>query len=87
MYVIIYFQKYSFHPPFLEKIVIFRRFQQKTNEVYDLSKTTFYQLKDAADAVLGREKAASLDEMFSVELKFIVDTLPECFSKILKPKF
>ena len=87
MYVIIYFQIYSFHSPFLEKIVIFRRFQQKTNEVYDLSKTTFYQLKDAADAVLGREKAASLDEMFSVELKFIVDTLPECFSKILKPKF
>ena len=34
--------------------------------------TTFYQLKDAASAVLACEKSKSLDELFSVELKFTI---------------
>ena len=87
MYVISYCQIYSFHPSLnLDKVVIFRSFQQTAKEVYDLShfkqehvpffnKTTFYQLKDAASAVLAREKATSLAELFSIELKFTVDTL------------
>ena len=44
-------------------------------------------MKDAAYAVLAREKSTSLAELFSVELKFTVDTLNEWFSKIIKPKF
>ena len=99
MYVISYCQIYSFHPSLnLDKVVIFRSFQQTAKEVYDLShfkqehvpffnKTTFYQLKDAASAVLAREKATSLAELFSIELKFTVDTLNDQFSKIMKEKF
>ena len=67
MYVISYCQIYSFHPSLnLDKVVIFRSFQQAANEIYDIShfkhehvpffnKTTFYQLKDAASAVLAPE--------------------------------
>ena len=44
-------------------------------------------MKDAASAVLVREKSTSLAELFSVELKYTVDTLNEWFSKIIKPKF
>ena len=99
MYVISYCQIYTFHPSLnLDKIVIFRSFQQKPDEIYDLShfkkehklffnRKAFYQLKDAADAVLAREKATSLAELFSVELKFTVDTLNEWFSTNIKPKF
>ena len=87
MYVISYCQIYLFHPPLnLDKVVIFRSFQQAAKEIYDLShfkqehvpffnKTTFYQLKDAASAALAREKATSLAELFSIELKFTVDIL------------
>ena len=99
MYVISYCQIHTFHPSLnLDKIVIFRSFQQKPDEIYDLShfkkehklffnRKAFYQLKDAADAVLAREKATSLAELFSVELKFTVDTLNEWFSANIKPKF
>ena len=51
------------------------------------NKTTFYQLKDAASAVLLQEKATSLAELFSVELKFTVDTLSDLFSRIIKLNF
>ena len=99
MYVISYCQIYSFHSSLnLDKIVIFRSFQQTSEGIYDLShfkrehvpyfdKTTMSQLKDAADAVLAREKPTSLAELFSVELKFTVDTLNDWFSSILKAKF
>ena len=99
MFVVSYCQIYLFHPFLsLDKIVIFWRFQQTVEEIYDLShfrqehillfnKTTFYQLKDAASAVLACEKSTSLAELFSVELKFTVDTLNEWFSRIIKPKF
>ena len=70
-YVISYCQIYSFHPSLnLDKIVIFQSFQQTAEEIYDLShfkckhvpycnKTTFSQLKDAADVVLACEKTTS----------------------------
>ena len=99
MFVVSYRQIYSFHPSLnLNKIVIFQSFQQTAEEIYDLShfkqehvpffnKTTFYQLKDAASAVLACKKSTSLAELFSVELKFTVDTLDEWFSRIIKPKF
>ena len=48
--------------------------------------TTFYQLKDAASAVLACEKSMSLAKLFSVQLKFTVDTLNDWFSRIIKPK-
>ena len=68
MFVMSYCQmKSSFHPTLnLEKIVIFRSFQQSAEETYDLShfrqehvaffnRTTFHQLKDAASVVLAHE--------------------------------
>ena len=99
MFVVSYCQIYSFHPSLnLDKIVIFRIFQQTAEEIYGLShfkqehipffnKTTFYQLKAAASAVLAREKSTSLAKLFSVELKFTVENLNEWFSRIIKPKF
>ena len=49
--------------------------------------TTFYRLKDATSAALARERSTSLAELFSVELKFTIDTLKAQFRKIIKPKF
>ena len=98
MFVVSYCQIYSFHPSLnLDKIVIFRTFQQTAEEIYNLShfkqdhiplfnKTTFCQLKDAASAVLAREKSTSLAGLFYVELKFTIDTLNDWFSRIIKPK-
>ena len=78
--------------------MIFRSYQQTADQIYDLShfknehaaffdRTTFYQLKDAVSAVLACEKSTSLAELFSVELKFTIDTLNEWFSRIIKLKF
>ena len=96
--VISYCQIYTFHPSLnLDKIVVFRSFQQKPEEMYDLShfkkehKPYFYQklhqLKDVADAVFARHKSISLAELFSVKLKFTINTLNARFSSIIKPKF
>ena len=82
----------------LDKIVIFRSFQQSAEEMYDLSnfkqehvaffnKTTFFQLKDVASAVLAREKSTSLAELFWLELKLTTDTLNDWFSNVIKPSF
>lgn len=51
------------------------------------NKTTFSQWKDAANTVLTCKKSTSLAELFSVELKFTVDTLNDWFSAIIKLKF
>ena len=87
MFVVSYCQIYSFHPNLnLEKIVIFRSFQQSAEEIYDFShfrqehvaffdRTTFYQLKDAVSALLASQKSTSLTELFSAKLKFTIDTL------------
>ena len=87
MFVVSYCQIYSFHPSLnLEKVVIYRSFQQSAEEIYDVNhfrqehvaffdRTTFFQLKDATSAVVAREKSTSLAELFSVELKFTIDTL------------
>ena len=37
--------------------------------------------------MLAREKATSVAELFSVELKFSADTLNDWFSRIIKLKF
>ena len=37
--------------------------------------------------MLGLEKSTSLAELFSVELKFTIDTLNDWFSDVIKPKF
>ena len=99
IYVVSYCQIYSFHPSLnLDKVVIFRSFQVTAEEIYNLShfkhehipffnKITFSRLEDAAVAVLVREKSTALAQLFSVELKFTVDTLNDWFSSILKPKF
>ena len=99
MFVVSYCQIHSFHPSLnLGKIVIFKSFQQSPEEIYDLNhfkqehvsyfdKITFCQLKDAAPAVLPCEKSTSLAELFSLELKFIIDTLNNWFSNTIKTKF
>ena len=45
------------------------------------NEATFFQLKDAASVVSAREKSTSLAELFSVELKFTVETLNDWFTK------
>lgn len=99
MYVVSYCQIYTFHPSLkLDKIVIYRSFQQTANEMFDLGHfrrehaaffdtITYQQLKDAAQNVLNREKLTSLAEMFSVELKFTTDTLKNWFNQTIKPKY
>ena len=69
MFVVSYCQIYSFHPSLsLDKVVIFRSFQQSPEEIYDLShfrqehipffdKVSFSQLKDGANSVLAGEKS------------------------------
>ena len=98
-YEISYFKIYSIHLSLgLDKVVVFRSFLRTPEQIYNLShfknehaalfdKTTFYQLKDAASAVLAQEKSTFLGELFSVELKFTIDTLKVWFGKIIKPKF
>ena len=98
MFVISYYQIYAFHPSLnLNKIVIFRSFQQKADETYNLDHfweehishfdgVTFHQLKDAATTVLLREKSMSLSELISVELKFTIDTLNKWFKSVFKSK-
>lgn len=90
MFVVSYFQIYYFHSSLsFDEIVIFRNFQY-AEDIYDLShfrqelvaffnRATFYHLKDAASAVLAREKSTSLADLFSVELKFTIDTLNSWF--------
>ena len=51
------------------------------------NRTTFYQLKHAASVVFAREKSKSLAELFSVELKFTIDTLNEWLFRTIKPDF
>lgn len=48
---------------------------------------TLSQLKDAATTVLDRNKKTALAELFSVELKFTIDSLKEWFNRIIKSKF
>ena len=48
---------------------------------------TFNQLKDAATNVLVCQKSTSLSELFSVELKFTIDTLVKWFNDVFKSKF
>ena len=79
MYVISYCQIFSFHPALnLDKIVIYKSFQQTPEEIYNLSHfksehSPFFdnvilkQLKDALCDVLSKQKCTSLAELFSIE--------------------
>ena len=99
MYVVNYCQIFSFNPAFnLDRIVIYRSFQQTPKEICDLShfksehvpffnQVTHRQLKDASSPELSREKSSSLAELFSIELKFTIDALKDWFNRIIKPKF
>ena len=101
MYVVSNCQIVSSNPALnLDKIVIYREAINKHHDIYiyDMShfksehvpffdKTALSQLKDVASAVLCRDKCTSLAELFSVKLKFTIDTLKEWFNKIIKPKF
>ena len=99
MFVIRYCQIYVFHPDFkLDKIIIFRRFQQTEEEIYSLyyfsqahvsyfDGIAFNQLKDAAAKILRIEKSTSLSEPFSIELKYTTNTLVKWFNQIFKSRF
>ena len=87
IFVISYCQIYAFHPDLkLNKIVTFRSFQQNAEGIYRLDHfsqehvrffhaVTFSQMKDAATNVSIKQKSTSLSELFSIELKFTIDTL------------
>ena len=99
MYVISYCQIYAFHPTLnLEKIVIFRSFQQNFEEITCLDhfsqehisffdQVTMKKMKDAALSVLSREKTTPLSALFALELKFTIDTLVKWFNATFKQKF
>ena len=99
MFVISYCQIYAFHPDLkLNEMVIFRSFQQNAEEIYSLDQisqehvrffdvVTFIQMKDAATNVLIKQKSTSLSELFSVELKFTIETLTKWFNSTFKSKF
>ena len=94
MFVVSYCQIYSFHPSLnIDKIVVFRGFQQIPEETYDLNhfrqehipyfdRITFFSAKRCPC----REKSTSLAELFSIELKFTIDTLNNWFSNTIKLK-
>ena len=63
-------------------VEIYALSQFKQEHIPFFNKATFYQLKDAASAVLAREKSTSLTELFSVELKFTFDSLNDWFPGI-----
>ena len=80
------------------KIVTYRSFDQSSNGIENISPfgkeyqpffdlVTLSQLRDATRAVIRREKCTSLAEMFSVKLKFTINTLKLWFEKIMKQRF
>ena len=45
------------------------------------------QMKDAATIVFNREKTTAFSELFTIELKFTIDTLVNWFNSVIKQKF
>ena len=99
MFLISYCQIDAFHPDLnIDKIIIFRSFQQTEDEIYCLNqfseehvkyfdKVNFKQFKDSAANVLNKTKSTSLSEMFSKELKSTIDVLVKWFNDIFKSRF
>ena len=99
MFVISFCQIYAFNPDLnFDKIVIFWSFQQTEDEICVLNhfseehvkyfdKVSFKQLKDSITNVLNKVKSTSLSEMFSTELKFIIDVLVKWFNGVFKFRF
>ena len=69
---------------FYPKMEIYDLNHFKEEHVPFFNKTTFDQLKDVASGVLAGEKAMSLAELFSEELKFTVDTFNDLVFKHYK---
>lgn len=55
--------------------------------LFFFDKVTFNQLKDGVTTVLACKKSTSLSQLFSIELKFTIDTLTSLFKHTIKPKF
>ena len=99
MVVISCCQIFAFNPSLnLQKIVIFRSFQQNVEEITSLDhfsqehipffdQVTTAQMKDAATKVFNIEKTTVLSELFTIELKFAIETLVNWFNSIIKQKF
>ena len=66
----------------IKATLVFSHF--KSEHVPFFNQVTYRQLKDAASAVLSREKRSSLAELFSIELKFTQDTLKAWFNRIIE---
>ena len=99
MYIISYCQIFVFHPALnLQKIVIFRSFQQNFEEINSLDHfsqdhvrffdiITMKQMRDSTLSVLSKEKTTLLSEFFALELKFTIDTLVKWFNSSLNKNF
>ena len=99
MYVSSYCMIIAFHPkPALDMIATFCSFQQKEDQLFDLSHLndkilghldpiTLKQLKDAGSNVLKKQSSFDLSEIFLIELKFMIDLLVKWFKQKHKSKF
>ena len=81
----------------IERIVIFREFQEKQDQLFDFSHfknqmlqfvdpITLNQLKDACLKVYNKTNSFALSEMFSIELKFIIGLLVKWLHQTYKSK-
>ena len=94
MYAIIYCLIFAFHPKLdIDRIVIYRTFQQTQDQLFDLShlksqmlqfldKVMLNRLKDASLKVYLKQSCFALSEMCSLELKFTIDLLVKWFYSI-----
>ena len=80
MYVMSYYLIFTFN-----KSLNMDHFKPEHIPFFD--RATLRQLKDTASDVLSREKSTSSAELFSIELKFTIDTLKSWHTRIMKPKF
>ena len=99
MYVISYCLIFAFHPKLdIDRIVIYRSFQQTQDQLFDLShlkpkmlqfldNVALNQLKDAGLKVYLKKSCFALSEMCSVELKFTIDLLVKWLYSIYKMGF
>ena len=99
MYVLSYCIIIAFHPKLdIERIVIFRSFQQYQDLNFDLSHlkdqmlqfvdpVMLNQLKDTCLKVYNKECSFAVSEIFFVELKFTIDLLVKWFHQTYKSRF
>ena len=68
-----------------EEITSLDHFSREHVPFFD--QVTIAQMKDAATKVFNIEKTTPLSELFTIELKFTIETLVKLFNSIIKRKF